>query len=86
MSWLRACNPKTRSVDGLRIHLETVLFPKMLGVEGKTVSSVTVNKFMKLWGFKKTQIAQQVGSYEMTRLILAFNSSFSCATDILRWP
>lgn len=59
-SWLRSCDPKVRSADGLRTQIETEILPKILGVDGKTVSVVTVSKYMHLWGFARTRVGQQV--------------------------
>lgn len=60
LSWLRTTDARLRSPAGLKVELESKILPDVLGVEGKTISSVTVGKFLKLWGFSKKKSGQQV--------------------------
>ena len=48
---LRSLEPKLRSPQNLKNHIEDKLFPLVFGVSGQ-IAEATVRRYLRLWGFK----------------------------------
>ena len=50
-TWLRQQTPESRSPGNLKIYIEEVLFPKLVGhIKKDTISEKTCRNYMHLWG------------------------------------
>lgn len=65
LTWLRTTAVKDRSPAGLKQYIEETVMPAKLGVAGRTISVDTVIKFLRLWGFEKKEIGQQVSDLQV---------------------